>query len=98
MAYVQQDFFEADEAARGKLSEEELFAIRQRLESRLRELDSAPVFPWADTLDAALEENRFERGAKLLGEAGEALWQRFDTVMDRLFATRDTGSSGFKEE
>lgn len=60
-----------------------LFAPLRRCVSQATE-----TFPWPDPLDAVHEENRFQRGAEMLGEEGAALWARFDKEMDRLYATQ----------
>jgi hypothetical protein len=89
MNHIQADLFAEDNAERGKLPAEMLAAIRERLEAVLARLEAAQAFPWADPLDAVHEENRFQRNSEMLGEEGVALWRRFDTEMDRLYATRD---------
>lgn len=89
MKPIQADLFAQDNAERKKLSEAEAAALRARLEATLARLESAEKFPWADPLDAIHEENRFQRAVEKLGEAGVALWERFDKVMDRLYDTRD---------
>ena len=88
MRHSQADLFAQDNAERNELSEELLASVRARLEATLARLETAAVFPWSDPLDAVHEENRFERGTEMLGDAGAALWMRFDKAMDRLYATQ----------
>lgn len=88
MSVGQADLFAEDAAARNKLPEATAEAVRERLEATLARLQAVHVFPWSDALDAAHEENRFQRGAEMLGEEGVALWARFDKEMDRLYATQ----------
>lgn len=87
MMSAQADLFAQDNAERETLSETQRSAIRSRLEATLARLESTPVFPWRDPLDAVHEENRFERDTRLLGDEGALLWARFDRELDRLHAT-----------
>lgn len=87
MSYIQADLFAQDNAERNSVSEDMLFTIRAKLEATLARLEAAKAFPWKDPLDAVHEENRFQRGADMLGEEGVALWARFDREMERLYAT-----------
>lgn len=89
MRYAQVDLFAQDNAERNILPEAKLASIRERLEATLARLQAAETFPWSNPLDAIHEENRFQRGTEMLGEAGAALWTRFDKEMDRLYATQD---------
>lgn len=89
MEHIQADLFAQDNAARKKLSVVEAASLRAKLEATLARLEAAEKFPWSDPLDAIHEENRFQRGAELLGEDGVALWERFDKAMDRLYHTQD---------
>jgi hypothetical protein len=93
MRYTQVDVFAQDTAERNKLPDEQLAAVRARLEATLARLEATPAFPWADPLDAVHEENRFQRGTEQLGEEGAALWARFDREMERLYATQECGGS-----
>jgi len=88
MRLTQADLFAQDNAARTALSQSQRTAIRARLEATLARLEAEPAFPWRDPLDAAHEENRFQRDCESLGEEGATLWARFDKEMDRLHATR----------
>lgn len=88
MKNIQADLFAEDSAERNQLSAAMTASIRARLEATLARLETALVFPWTDPLDAVHEENRFERGAELLGEAGAELWARFDKEMERLYAAQ----------
>lgn len=88
MNYRQADLFAQDDAERNKLSEAERLVIEKRLLETLERLEAEEVFFWKNPLDAVHEENRFERYSKMLGEAGTALWARFDKEMDRLYATQ----------
>ncbi|GAA0862920.1 hypothetical protein GCM10009115_11510 [Sphingopyxis soli] len=88
MKYIQADLFAEDGTERNQLSEAMAASIRTRLEATLARLEAAVVFPWSDPLDAVHEENRFQRGAELLGDAGAELWARFDKEMDRLYASQ----------
>lgn len=87
MKFTQPDLFAQDDAARAAPSPAQRTAIRARLEATLARLEAAETYPWRDPLDAAHEENRFERDCQALGDEGAALWARFDTEMDRLHAT-----------
>lgn len=84
----QADLFAEDAAARNKLPEAQAAAVRERLEATLARLEAARSFPWSDPLEAAHEENRFQRGAEMLGAEGALLWERFDREMDRLYPTQ----------
>lgn len=88
MKYIQADLFAEDSAERNQLSDAMAASIRARLEATLARLEASPVFPWSDPLDAVHEENRFQRGAELLGDVGAELWARFDKEMDRLYAAQ----------
>jgi len=88
MRFTQADLFAQDNAARNALSQSQRIAIRARLEATLARLEAAVTFPWRDPLDAAHEENRFQRDSELLGDEGALLWVRFDKEMNRLHATR----------
>lgn len=88
MRSIQADLFAEDDAARNRLSDAAAASVRERLEATLARLTAADTFPWSDPLDAVHEENRFQRGAEMLGEEGAALWTRFDKEMDRLHATQ----------
>lgn len=87
MRLAQADLFAQDDAER-TLSDSQRVAIRSRLEATLARLEAAEAFPWRDPLDAAHEENRFQRDTERLGEEGALLWARFDKEMDRLHATQ----------
>lgn len=89
MGYTQTDLFAEDSVERNKLPEAMLASIRERLEATLARLEAAETFPWSDPLDAVHEENRFQRGAEMLGDDGALLWVRFDKEMDRLHATQN---------
>lgn len=89
MEGIQTDLFAQDMAERNKLSDALAASVRAKLEATLARLEAAPTFPWTDPLDAVHEENRFERDCERLGEAGAALWARFDQEMDRLYATQE---------
>jgi hypothetical protein len=93
MAYTQIDMFERAPRAREKTSPEVLDRVRERLEATLARLEAETSFCWKDELAAIHEENGFRAAAKLLGDEGETLWQRFDTEMDRLYATVGSHSS-----
>ncbi len=88
MTYKQGDLFAQDEAERNILPEAQRIEIRAKLEATLARLQQCTLFPWKDRLDAAHEENRFERECGRLGDEGPAFWARFDVEMDRLFATQ----------
>ena len=88
MNYAQADLFAQDDSERNGLSDSERVAIRSRLEATLAKLAAAATFPWSDPLDAVHEENRFQRGADMLGEEGVMLWARFDKEMARLHETQ----------
>ncbi len=88
MNYSQADLFAQDGAERNKLSESRRQAIRSRLEAILARLEASATFPWNDPLEAVHEENRFERESGMLGDEGAPLWDRFDRVMERLYATQ----------
>ena len=87
MAYAQADMFEDAPRAREAVSPAIAARVRERLLATLARLEAETVFPWADELAAIHEENGFRSAAKLLGADGEALWERFDAEMDRLYAT-----------
>lgn len=88
MSHIQDDLFAEDVAERNRPPDEEMAAVRERLQTTLVRLASAQEYPWSDALDAAHEENRFQRGAELLGDEGAALWAKFDREMDRLYASQ----------
>lgn len=88
MTHTQADLFAQDDAERNKLSESQRLAIRSRLEATLAKLGATATFPWKDPLDAVHEENRFQRDSEMLGEEGAVLWARFDSEMERLYATQ----------
>jgi len=90
MKHTQADLFAQDNAERNRLPEAMLVLIRQRLETILARLEAAEVFPWSDPLEAVHLENRFERDSATLGEEGAKLWARFDSEMDRLYATQQS--------
>ncbi len=89
MASTQPDLFAEDNAARKQLSEEETAVIREGLLATLAYLAAQETFPWSEPLDAVYEENRFERRSEMLGDEGAILWARFDSEMNRLYATQD---------
>lgn len=88
MKYTQPNLFAEDDAERNNLPEAAAASSRARLEATLARLEATETFPWSDPLESAHEENRFQRGTEMLGEEGAALWARFDSEMDRLFATQ----------
>lgn len=88
MRFTQADLFAQDDAERNMVSDSQHVAIRARLEATLARLEATETFPWRDPLDAAHEENRFQRDSERLGEEGALLWARFDKEMDRLHATQ----------
>ena len=90
MKHMQADLFAEDSAERNKFAASMLESIRERLLATLARLEAAKTFPWSDPLDAIHEENRFQRGADMLGQEGTALWARFDAEMDRLYATQQS--------
>lgn len=87
MGHTQIDLFAEDSAERNKLPEAMMASIRERLQATLARLEAAETFPWSDPLDAVHEENRFQRGAEMLGDEGALLWAKFDKEMGRLHAT-----------
>ena len=87
MGHTQIDLFAEDSAERNKLPEAMMASIRERLQATLARLEAAETFPWSDPLDAVHEENRFQRGAEMLGDEGALLWAKFDKEMDRLHST-----------
>ena len=88
MSFNQADLFAYDDAERKKLSEAQRSMIRSRLEATVAKLEATATFPWRDPLDAAHEENRFQRDTEMLGHEGALLWARFDKEMDRLHSTQ----------
>ena len=87
MAYTQVDLFADAPRAREAVSPEVLARVRQRLERALARLEAETAFCWKDELAAIHEENGFRAASELLGAEGHALWARFDSEMDRLYAT-----------
>ena len=94
MTSTQADLFAQDATERNTLSEPRRTMIRARLEAALSKLEASSRFPWEDPLDAVHDENRFQHDTELLGEEGQALWARFDKVMDRLYAEQSSVVKG----
>lgn len=92
MPSAQPDLFVEDRLERETLPDAMIAEIRARLETVVSELERADTFPWeTDRLEAVHVENRFRYDADRLGEEGTALWARFDSAMDRLFASYNEG-------
>ena len=90
MAYAQAEMFDDALRAREAVPPAVAMRVRERLIATLARLEAETVFPWADELAAIHEENGFRAASKSLGADGEALWERFDAEMDRLYATIKT--------